>query len=182
MYHPLLSYGHQVFQLCVATLLAGAQLAEKAGLEDKLVTNQERFERVCRTLANTSATVVDRLGECVVTVAAIDRHRFVWESNLKIETMLAASRMAAQALIELDSSIAVDLKERLDRFTAVKATVDHYEQLDALRELQEVLPNLESQPELDRPQGAALRLIEVVWGYTFMHYYWVKERRKAPPQ
>lgn len=182
LYHPLLSDGHQVFQLCVASLLVGARLAERAGLEDKLVTNQERFERICRTLTDQSATAADRLRQCVATVAAIDRYRFVWESGLKIETMLAASRMAAQALIALDSRITVGLRERLDRFAAVKTTADHYEQLDALRELQEVLPNVESQPELDLPQGAVLRLIEVVWGYTFMHYYWVKQRREAPVQ
>ena len=83
LYYTLLSYGRQAFQLCIASLLVGARLAESAGLEDKPVTNQERFERVCRTLDDQSATVADRLGQCVAIVAAIDRYQFVRESDLK---------------------------------------------------------------------------------------------------
>jgi hypothetical protein len=182
LYHPLFSYGLQVFQLCVASLLVGARLAEKAGLEEKLETNQERFERVCRILDDRSVNAADRLRQCASIVAAIDRYRFVQESDLRIETMLAASRMAADALTAWDSSISVDLKERLQRLVTTKATADHYEELDALRELQDAIPKIESQPEDDQSRESAVRLVDVVWGYSFMHYYWLKQRREASAQ
>ncbi len=50
LYRSLPSYGRQIFQLCLGTLLTGAELAESAGLEEQLITNQERFEKICMIL------------------------------------------------------------------------------------------------------------------------------------
>ena len=36
------------FQLCVGTVLFRAQLAEQVNLEEKFITNQQRFELVCK--------------------------------------------------------------------------------------------------------------------------------------
>ena len=46
-YQSHLSYGRQIFQLCLSAILTGAELAEKYCIEDKLITNQERFEEIC---------------------------------------------------------------------------------------------------------------------------------------
>ena len=180
LYQSLLSYGRGIFRLCVATLLAGAQLAEKAGLENKLVTNQERFEYICRILGNTSATVADRLLECVNIIAAIEQYRFVWESDLQIKTMLATLRRMAESLTESDSTISLDLKGQLTRFAALKSTDDNYEELDVLRELQDVLPGMDDRANLDESQQAGLHLFEIVWQYTFRLYYWIKQRGNHP--
>ena len=42
--------GRQIFQLCVGALLFGADLGARAGLREKLTTNQERFELIWETL------------------------------------------------------------------------------------------------------------------------------------
>lgn len=178
MYHSLLSYGRQVFQLCVATLLVGAQLAERAGLEEKLVTNQERFERLCKIFDDQSISHIERLQQSAATVAAIERHWLVWESDLQIETMLAASRKAAEATLQGDLGLKAELKEQLQQCVTAKKTPDHYEQLDALQALHQVFPNLQTQLEPDDPGAAALRLLEIVWRCSYLHYAWLTQHRK----
>ena len=64
IYQSLLTYGRQIFRLCLGTLLMGADMAEQVGLEEKLVTNQERFEKICRTLDDEKVPPCDRLA-CV---------------------------------------------------------------------------------------------------------------------
>lgn len=48
LYQPLMVYGRQIFRLCLGTLLFGTYVAEQGGLQEKLVTNQERFQSVCK--------------------------------------------------------------------------------------------------------------------------------------
>jgi hypothetical protein len=71
LYHSLLAVGRQVFRLCLRTIAMGASLAERAGLEEKLVTNRERFERVCKVLADTGVDAAVRLNRAASTVQAI---------------------------------------------------------------------------------------------------------------
>ena len=49
-YQSLISYGRQIFQICVGSVLFGTHLAQRSELHDKLTTNQERLERICKTL------------------------------------------------------------------------------------------------------------------------------------
>ena len=50
LYNPLLAYGRQIFQLCVGAVLFGEYLGAHTRLRDKLITNRERFELICKTL------------------------------------------------------------------------------------------------------------------------------------
>ena len=84
---PLVTYGRQIFQLCVGALLYGAQLAEGVGLQEKLETNQERFERICRTLADQSRSPAERFASIDETVAVAGEYQFVPETGLSIETL-----------------------------------------------------------------------------------------------
>src|ERR1022692_2393821 len=85
-YRSLLSYGQQVFQFCVASVLFGAELAEKAGLAEKLVTNQERFTEVCKIFNEKSSSAVEKFQRIEPLVAAAERFKHINESGLKIET------------------------------------------------------------------------------------------------
>jgi len=178
LYHSLLSFGRQVFQFCVGSLLFGAGLAAKAGLEEKLVTNQERLEQICKLLDDRSASALDRLQRVADKVAAVRHYRFVWESNLRIETILASARLAARALLECDDGLDAALKDRLEKLVTAKKSTDHYEELDTLRELYDL--GLDTKGEGDRgtTRAVTFQLIDVAWGYVFMHYYWVKEYRE----
>lgn len=178
-YQSLLSYGRQVFQLCVGALLTGADLAKHAGLEDKLITNQERFELICNILSKPSPNTAEKLEQVVPQVMALDRFRFVSETGLRIETMLGATRLSASALLEVDSSLNVELREHLARLASTRSTADHYDELDALRSVHELVGPLVKTSQASDGRWATFSLIDVVWHYTFMHYFWLREQRKT---
>lgn len=190
LYQSLVTYGRQVFQLCLGTLLLGLEMAERAGIEEKLVTNQERFEQLCRTLKDSSIDVAERLRQATPTIAAIQRYRFVYESNLKLATVLSGTRKAVECLIGHDPSLRTELRERLAAFATAQPTTDHFEELDRLRQVAELVSNEDVQSnyisDIVPPTTAVLRLVKAVWLDVFMHYFWLKERREkvagAPPE
>jgi hypothetical protein len=99
LYQSLLTYGRQIFQLCVGTLLFGDQLAKHAGLPDILVTNQERFESICKILDDDSSPVPDRFAAIDATVALMSDFRYVQETGLRIDTTIGAMQRAAKRLL-----------------------------------------------------------------------------------
>jgi len=181
LYQSLLSYGRQIFQLCLGTLLVGAELAESAGLEEKLVTNQERFQRICRVLEDKTVPARERLEHIGPIVAAIKQYRFVSESALQLETMIGATRLAAKTLLERDAVISPEVKEHLERLIASTGDSDHYQELDALRALESI--HIDAAGPTETACFESVRaLVEVVWSYVGMHYFWLKEQHPDEPQ
>ena len=169
-----------IFQLCLGTLLVGAELAESAGLKEKLVTNQERFKKICMVLSDNSSGTQERF-ECIAPIiAAIQQYQYVPESDLLIETMIGATKLAATKLLEHDEVIPQDLKEHLDRLSNSKRTNDHFQELDALRALESILAD-QSMPTEMSCSETVRQLVKVVWNYVFMHYYWIKEHQTEKP-
>jgi hypothetical protein len=173
-YQALLTYGRQIFQLCVGTLLFGALLGERAGLRDKLVTNQERFVLISKTLDDESLPVADRFAAIDDTVALIDEFRFVGETGLLLETMIGAAQRAARNLLQC-GDLEPPFKERVEALAGAPRSRDWYEALEALQVLHDF--KAADSPELRSPQWMLRRLIEVVWGCTFRHYFWLREQR-----
>jgi hypothetical protein len=173
MYQSLISYGRQIFQLCLGTLLTGIELAENAGLEDKLITNQERFQKICMVLSDESIGARERLERTVPIVAAIRQYRYVPETGLQIEAMLGATRSAAKTLLEENEVASDELREQLRRFSTAERTNAHFWELDALRGLHDIFQN-KSTVEMECSEPVR-DLVDVVWNYVFMHYFWIKE-------
>lgn len=179
-YQSLLSYGRQILQLCLGTLLVGAELAESAGLEEKLVTNQERFQKICMVLADKSTGAQERF-ECIAPiVVAIQQYHSVPESGLLLETMIGATKLAAKTLLEHDEVIMQDLKEHLERLTNANRTNDHFQELDALRALDSILTDQSMPIEMICSETVRM-LMKVVWNYVFMHYFWIKDHQLIKP-
>jgi hypothetical protein len=174
-YQPLLSYGRQIFQLCLATILVGADLAEGAGLQEKLVTNQERLEQLCVLLAKEEVEPCERLDVAEALINAIEQYHFIAESGLKIETLLVAARAAAGVLLKCKFEVPDGLRTHLERLSTAKRTKDFFEQLDALRSLDEAFSDESLATEADRIR-IVRKLVKTVWGYVFMHYFWLKQR------
>ena len=129
LYLPLLAYGRQIFQLCVGTLLFGANLGVRAGLQEKLVTNQERFQFICKTLDDNSSTMVDRFAGIAETVDSIELHRFVPETGLLIKTIVAAVQRAGKCLLSCSDSLKLLFKQRLENLATVPQSMDCFEAL-----------------------------------------------------
>ena len=175
LYQSLLAYGRQIFQLCVGTLLFGAHLAERAGLRDKLVTNQERFELICKTLDDSAIAIPDRFVAIESTVALIDQFRFVGETGLLIETMIGALQRVAKNVLLCIDAIEPAFKERLSELATAPRSRDWYEALAAVQAVHDL--KLANPLDPRSPQWITRHLIECVWHYTFMHYFWLKRER-----
>jgi len=174
-YQSLLSYGRQIFQLCLGTLLVGNNLAERAGLEEKFITNQERFESICKVLTDETMECSERIANIAPIVKAIQQYRYVSESNLKLETMIGAIRNAAKVLLGIDEYISHKLKEKLDQIVNAERTSNHLQELEALHSLENCLNDKTVLTETS--YGEVVRnIVKVVWDYVFMHYYWLKKQ------
>lgn len=178
LYQSLVSYGRRIFQLCLGTLLAGAELAEEAGLAETLIANEERFQKICRLLADKTTSAVDRLEQIVPIISAIEQYRYVQEDNLQIETMLSTVRQSAESLLESGEPISQELREHLETFIATKRTKDHLERLDALQALDSIIEKTSVATGLTG-EKVVRDLVKLVWGYLFMHHHWLKKEAKA---
>jgi hypothetical protein len=177
LYQPLMVYGRQIFRLCVGTLSFGAHVAEKAGLQQKLITNQERFQSVCKILDDTEIPVVDRFAALADITASIDEYRFVGETGLLVETMVGAIQRAATNLLLCDISLDATIEGRIESLATAPKCADSYDALAALCALKET--KLAEFPDPRSPHGITQRLADVVWHYTFMHYFWLKKQHEA---
>ncbi len=176
LYQPLMTYGRQVFRLCVGAVLFGAHLAEQAGLQDKLVTNQERFEFICKTLSDPRLAVESRFEAIEDTVDSINEYRFVAEQGLLIETMIGALKLTAANLLDCDGSLDSIIKPRVEGLATASKSIDCYEALDALRAYKEL--KWSELPAPRTPHRALYSLADSVWHFTFMHYFWIKRERE----
>lgn len=177
VYHSLLSYGREVFQLCVGTIIVGAKLAEDARLAERLVTNQERFEELCRTLDDESKSCSERLRLIDDKISAIQRYRYVPESELKIEALLSAVKRAARCLLGCVLDLQPEIQQRLETLSKAERKRDHYEELEALMLVQDVITEDRLNLQSNDPKSVVYRLVDVVWDYTFMHFFWLKDQR-----
>lgn len=181
LYQSLISYGRQIFQLCLGTLLTGTELAENAGIEDKLITNQERFQKICMVLSDQSIGVRECLERIVPIVAAIRQYRYVPETGLQIETMLCATRSVAKRLLKQNEVTSDEVRKQLEHFSSAKRSNDQFLELDALRGLHDILQN-KSLMEMDSTEPIR-ELVDVVWNNVSMYYFWIKDRpRNGEPE
>ncbi|HWY23098.1 MAG TPA: hypothetical protein VNX26_17870 [Candidatus Acidoferrum sp.] len=181
-YRSLLSYGQQVFRFCVESVLFGAKLAQGSGLAEKLVTNQERFTEVCSILNDKSSSPTEKFQRISPLADAADRFRHISESGLEIGAMIGCARAVAQAVLECTGSLESNLREALDKLARTDRT-DVYSALDALRGLHEI--GQHSSVVVEQPNGplaVTLRLTDVIWSYTFWHYFSEKQRRESGQQ
>jgi hypothetical protein len=175
-YQSLVSYGRQIFQLCVGSVLFGSHIAQRSELHDKLVTNQERFELICKILNDTSISLTGRFTSIDDIVATIGEYRYIAETGLSAETMLGTLQIAAKSLLEcctLDPAI----KAQVSDLAVAKRSKDGYEILVALEAWHNVMPQGPLEPTA--PEGIMRRLTEIIWDYNFMRYFGMKKQREG---
>ena len=177
-YQSLLSFGMRIFRLCLSTLMVGADLAHQAGLEEILVTNQQRFQKICETLKDTRVPAFERLTRVEDLVEALDHYKFLAESGLQIDTMVSAVRLAVEAVVDCNESLGQSNRNSLlTRITTI-STNDRLKQLEAVQGMETLLvadPANASAKQVETVR----KLVNVVWGYVFPQYYSLKQQRDA---
>ena len=173
-YSSLLSYGRQIFQLCLATLLTGAELAEKLDLEEKLITNQERFQNLCKILSDSTKDSSERISCIIPIITAIKQYRYVQENFLEIKTLINSIKLASKVLLEQKDRLSQDIIEQLEHLLKTQTTKDHLPELDVLNDMKNIFEKKSDM--IDMEYFFPFRdLVDIVWGYVFTHYYWMKE-------
>jgi hypothetical protein len=173
LYQSLSSYGRQVFRLCLSTLLLGMELAEEIGLEAKLVTNQERFEHVCEVLGDESIDPRVRLSSALPLIVEIEKYQFLAESGLRLATILGAVKALSRTRLAWEDVPDERYRGRLEAAAAAIRSSDHFQELEALRDLEDALPTT---PPPDSDEDRALHLlVTTAWRYLYRHYFWLKQ-------
>jgi hypothetical protein len=176
-YRDLLTDGRQFFQLCVGTLLFGAFLAERAGLADKMVPNQERFEQMIKMLDSDTLSTDQKLSDLDKIVRRAVHYRFVNDPSLQDRTLIGAAQRAAKLLLTASApSLPTSVLEAFQKLADAPKSGDGYEALDALRLLNE--SGLPALGDPNSPHAVIGRLTALVWQYTFSQYYWLSEKRR----
>lgn len=171
-YRSLVSYGWHVFQVCVATILTGAQIAEELKLASLLVTNQQRLERICQVLIKEDGTPTDRIVVSSQDVRDIETYRFVTEKGLKVELLIGAAKLMIQLYLKSAPNESPKLINQMTEFAAVDSE-DHYAALSLIKEIQDGIQSggiAQPSSPIDL-RSIVASLIASVWYYTFMYYF-----------
>jgi Apea-like HEPN len=174
VFGSLMLYGRQVFQLCLSTLLVGLDLAERADLQEKFVTNNERYQKICELLQAETATPSEKLLSLVPTMRSLERYRFV-ASSVDTGPLLTAARLASAMLVACNQTLREPVAKALSACAANKREDGELRRLDAIEVLDQALGNLEASTLT--PEVRVVReIVHLVWMSLFQIYYWLKER------
>jgi len=179
-YRSLVSLGRSIFRICLNAAVAGADMARKTGLASLLTTNQERFENICKVLTNIKPGPSDALMSLRKEITDIDEYKFVPEDNLRIDTMLTATRLVVQYFISKSPKISSELFSLLSNLATANPSSDHFDELEYIIQIAGHIGAYDS-PQQTSPVDdteLAFSLTRSVHHYTFMHYYALKEQRE----
>jgi hypothetical protein len=167
-YQSLLSYGRNIFQLCLGTLLTGAELSEKSKFSEIFVTNEERFRELNIILSDKQRPYSERLESIRPIVDSIERYRFVLEEGPEVRTIIGAAKLAAQCFIDGGEEMPKLLSKSVSRLAEAERTEDGLSELDAIREVESALKKTSVKASAPH-QEAFLRLMHAVCMYFFDH-------------
>lgn len=178
-YRSLVSYGRQIFQVCVASILTGTQIAERLKLAALLVTNQQRLERICQTLSKGNGSPADRIMAVSQDIHDIETYRFVAEKGLTVRQLVGTAKLIIQQYLDSAPDESSELIMRMKEFCAVKPD-DDYEALSLLKEIQEdfELEDIAQPSTPPGPRSIVASLIDSIWHYTFMPYFQLERLQK----
>ncbi len=175
---PLVLYGRQIFQLCVATLITSGELAKRADMGEKLITDSERLTAICKILSKPEGTQKERFEKVGTHVAALQRYRFFESGAITIAEILGAVRAVCRNLQPLNPDIPSDAQSAVANCAAAITGRDEFEQLDALRTLHETSETLD--PEFVSFETEVMaQIVEYAWMTTFTEYYRLRDSRTA---
>jgi hypothetical protein len=168
--------GRTIFQLCVATLLMGMALSDEAHLSDKLISNTDRFTRICLHLREAETDPSRGIASIAPIVEQIRRHRYVQTTPVDFELMLGALRLAATAWLSCEPTPVTPIKDAL-RLCAVPQTNNLFGKLNGVRQLADAFEAAD--PTALSEHGRVLHLlVEEVWHHTFMTYFALERERR----
>lgn len=177
VFGSVMTFGRQIFRLCVHTILTGADLAHRSGLEERFVANSERYARIAEQLGRAADTVEAAEASLRAVESLVDelnRYQFVPGSS-PITTVLTACRVAAKTLRRCDATLPDALATALTAME--KNHKDPFDNMSAMAALDEAFRQAEFSTLTDAAK-IVKDLVEVGWRGLFMLYYRERDARK----
>jgi hypothetical protein len=178
LFGSLILYGRQIFQLCLSTLLVGIDLADRADLQEKFVSNNERYQKICDLLKSETLTPAEKLVAIEPILRTLQRYRFVPSGEFARGRLVSAVCYAAAALIAAGHPFAQHLDAALLRVDAIKREDGEFKRLAAIKGLTEAFEATES-ASLSPEARIVRNLVEFAWMNLFQIYYWLEDRNKS---
>jgi hypothetical protein len=178
LFGSLMLYGRHIFQLCLSTLLVGIDLADRADLQEKFISNNERYEKICDLLKSETGTPAEKLVALEPTLRALQRYQFVPSGEFARGKLIRAVRYAAATLAATGQSFAQQLADALARVEAAERQDRELKQLTAIKELTEAFEATES-VSLSPEARVVRNLVEFAWMNLFQIYYWLEDCNKS---
>ncbi len=168
VFGSLLLYGREIFQLCLGTLLVGVDLAERTDLQERFVSNTERFEKICQILEPKTGTAVERLEAIEPAVRALQRYRFVASAETSHATMIGAVKYASETLLDCDIVLTGAIKDALRAVVSAKRENGELAELKSIEELNAAFDR--GKPANQTPQERVVQdLVELAWSNMFQY-------------
>jgi hypothetical protein len=179
-YRSLASYARFIFQVCLLTIVSGGQMASRLGLSRMMVSNQERFEEICKTLSSTEKPSGRRLQLLADLIQEVDHYRFVPEERLRLDTIVSACRLACSDYSVVATDVPTEVGEGIREFCGTKFDADEFRALELLQFLSDALKKLPRQSDsaFDDPHRLLMALLDSAWGYAFPRYYQLERARR----
>lgn len=174
IFGSLMLFGRQVFRLCVGTLLVGIDLAERADLQEKFVSNNERYQKICDLLQGKVGAPSKRLLGLTPIMEALERYQFVASVN-DTGPLLAAAQLAASALAACKQNLPEDLANAVAKCAASKREDGELRRLAAIEALNAVFEKM-GLSGLTTEARQVRDLINLIWMNLFQRNYWLKDR------
>jgi hypothetical protein len=175
LFGSLILYGRQIFRLCLGTLLVGSDLAERADLQEKFVTNNERYQKICQLLEAEDATPNEKLNRIEPILLALRRYQFVASGALSAGTVISAVRHCADTLLKCGIELPEQLSVALRKMTAISRRDEELAQLEAIKELASAFNDPE-RIESSRELRIARELADLSWMNLFQRHFWLIDR------
>lgn len=175
LFGSLMLYGRQIFQLCLSTLVVGVDLADRADLQEKFITNNERFQKICDRLKSEIGTPSERLHGIESTLRALERYRFVPSGAVSTGALISAVRYAATTLMQCAHVMSRDLSDAVEALSIEEREDRELVVLAAIEQLSTAFKDSNSS-DLAPEARIVGDLVDVAWASLFSRYYWMKER------
>jgi len=176
-YQSLLSYGRQIYQLCLSAILTGYDLSKKTKLEEKFITNEERFKKIISLVDDEEIEINEKFEQIDILLNTIENYRYISEPNLKIPLLVTAISAVSKCILSANLEILPIITDEFKVLCSQNKSKDLFIELDAISKVSKIEYN--SQLELiDQKITIFISMAKIIDSFCFMHYYWLKEKRE----
>jgi hypothetical protein len=176
LFGSLILYGRQIFRLCLGTLLVGSDLAARADMQEKFVTNNERYQKICQLLEAQDPTPNEKLNAIEPTLSALRRYQFVTSGAISAGTVISAVRHCADTVLKCGIELPEQLSTALRKMTATSRRDTELAQLEAIKELTDAF-NEPERIESSRELRITRELVDLSWMNLLQRHFWPLDHR-----